>query len=193
MKYTDQIKDTLNRSGEVKKLIAERCTDVIENAALLAAGILENGGKILICGNGGSAADAQHIAAELVVRLTSDRDRKALPVLALNTNSSSLTACGNDYGFERIFARQVEAFGREGDLLIGISTSGNSGNVIRALETASDQAMKTISFTGGTGGSMKGMADIDIIVPDTSTARIQEGHITIGHIFCDLIERELFL
>lgn len=191
MKYNDHIHSILDESAALKKAIYNECAESIEKAALLAADVFRKNGKLLICGNGGSASDAQHIATELVVRLTAKLDRKALPALALNTNCSTITACGNDYGFDSIFARQVEAFGAEGDLFIGISTSGNSPNVIKALEAAKKKSMKTVSLLGSS-GKMPGMADIDIRVPQTDTGRIQEGHITIGHIMCSIIEKELF-
>jgi len=192
MKYSEIIQDILKESADLKAAIADKCGEVIEETGLLAAKVFRAGGKVLLCGNGGSAADAQHIAAELVVRLTAKLDRDALPVMALNTNTSTLTACGNDYGFNRIFSRQVEAFGKKGDLLIGISTSGNSPNVNIALDTAKSRGLHTVGLLGGSGGKMKGLADIDVIVPHNDTARIQEGHITIGHILCEIIERELF-
>jgi D-sedoheptulose 7-phosphate isomerase len=146
----------------------------------------------MLCGNGGSAADSQHIATELVVRLTSKLDRKALPAMALTTNTSTLTAAGNDYGFDSIFARQVEAFGKAGDMLIGISTSGNSPNVVKAVQTASSNGIHTVGFLGGDGGQLKDLVDLALIIPHSNTGRIQEGHISAGHIFCDIIERELF-
>jgi len=192
MKYLQIINEILHESASLKKKIAEHCADTIENAALLISEVFRTNGKLLICGNGGSAADAQHIATELVVRLSARFDRESLPAIALTTNSSTLTACANDYGFDRVFSRQVDALGRAGDVFIGISTSGNSPNVIHALESAQLQSMKTVSLLGESGGKMKGTADIDIIVPHTDTGRIQEGHITIGHILCEIIERELF-
>ena len=192
MKYKEIIQQTLSDSAALKTLIAEQCMADIGEAALLMAGVFRKGGMALLCGNGGSAGDAQHIATELVVRLSARMDRDALPAMALTTNSSTLTACGNDYGFDRIFSRQVEAFGAKNGLFVGISTSGNSANVQRALEAAQKKSMASISLLGGNGGSMKGIADVDILVPHTDTARIQEGHITIGHILCDIVERELY-
>lgn len=147
---------------------------------------LQRGGKILLCGNGGSAADAQHIAAELVGRF--ETQRKGLPAIALTTDSSILTSVGNDYGFEHIFSRQVESFAQAGDLLIGISTSGRSGNVLRAVEAASTLGCKTIGLLGGTGGDLAQRVDIGIIVPSPNTARVQECHILIGHIWCNLVD-----
>jgi len=192
MKYSKLIHQILDESARVKRALGEQCGEAVEKAAVLAARVFREGGRLLICGNGGSAADAQHIAAELVVRLSEQRDRKALPALALTINTSTLTACANDYGFDSVFARQVEAYGSAGDIFIGISTSGNSENVLRALYAARSLSLHTVSFLGGVGGMMKGIADVDIVVPHSDTGRIQEGHLTIGHIMCDIIERELF-
>jgi len=191
-KYSKDIRDHLTESAAVKTAIAEKCINEIEKAALLCADVFKNDGTLLLCGNGGSAADAQHIAAELVVRLSALLNRRALPAIALTVNTSTMTACANDYGYDHVFSRQVEAYGREGGLLIGISTSGNSVNIIHALETAKSLKLHTVAFLGGTGGEIKDIADINIIIPHTDTARIQEGHITIGHILCDIIEKELF-
>jgi D-sedoheptulose 7-phosphate isomerase len=150
----------------------------------------EAGKKILVFGNGGSAADAQHIAAELVGKYY--MDRRPLPAEALTVNTSSLTAIGNDYAFERIFARQVEALGNPGDVAIGISTSGNSPNVIEAIRAAKKKGMITIGLTGAEGGRLRNEVDYCICVPSKDTPRIQEAHILIGHIWCELIERALF-
>jgi D-sedoheptulose 7-phosphate isomerase len=150
----------------------------------------EAGKKILVFGNGGSAADAQHIAAELVGKYY--MDRRPLPAEALTLNTSSLTAIGNDYAFERIFARQVEALGNPGDVAIGISTSGNSPNVIEAIRAAKKKGMITIGLTGAEGGRLRNEVDYCICVPSKDTPRIQEAHILIGHIWCELIERALF-
>jgi len=149
-----------------------------------------NGNKILLCGNGGSAADAQHIAAELTGRFM--KDRPALYAEALHVNTSALTAIANDYGFEHIYARQVEAMGRKGDILIGLSTSGNSLNVMRAMEQAGRQEMSTIGMTGNSEGKLRSVSDTLIQVPSADTARIQEVHLLIGHIWCGLIEQALF-
>lgn len=148
--------------------------------------VLANGNKIILFGNGGSAADAQHIAAEFTGRFL--KERKGLPAIALTTDSSALTAIGNDYGFEYIFSRQVEALALPGDLIIGISTSGNSMNVINGLKTAKSIGCKTICLTGNSGGKMNEICDINIIIPSIVTARIQEMHILIGHIFCAYID-----
>lgn len=151
---------------------------------LIAA--LGAGGKILICGNGGSAADAQHIAAELVGRF--GHTRRGLPAIALTTDSSALTSIGNDFGFEAVFARQVEALARPGDVLIGISTSGNSRNVIAAVQVARAQGVTTLGLLGGNGGALKDMLDHTLIAPAPDTPRIQECHILVGHIWCAMID-----
>ncbi|MBL8638090.1 MAG: D-sedoheptulose 7-phosphate isomerase [Alphaproteobacteria bacterium] len=157
-----------------------------------SAKVIKNGGKILFCGNGGSAADAQHIAAELSIKLC--EPRKAIPALCLSLDPSALTACANDFGYESVFARQIEALGRKGDLLVGLSTSGKSPNIIKAVETARSIGIKTVSLTGENGGPLAPLCDIAIKIPcATSTARIQEMHITLGHIFCGALERELGL
>jgi len=152
---------------------------------------LGQGGRVLWVGNGGSAADCQHLASELVGQF--ERDRKGIASIALTTDTSALTAIGNDWGFERIFARQVEAIGGPGDLLIGISTSGTSPNVLRAVETAKAQGMTTIGLSGRDGGMLKDTTDICLLVPAQNTARIQEAHILIGHILCDLVEQHFAL
>ncbi|AQT62483.1 phosphoheptose isomerase [Cellvibrio sp. PSBB023] len=151
---------------------------------------LRNGGKVLIAGNGGSAADAQHIAGEFVSRF--HYDRPGLASIALTTDTSILTAIGNDYGYERLFSRQVQALGREGDVFIGISTSGNSANVIAAFQEAQQLKLKTIGFTGLMGGKMADMCDITLRMPSKETPKIQEGHIAIGHIICGLVEAAMF-
>jgi D-sedoheptulose 7-phosphate isomerase len=155
--------------------------------ALIAA--LRAGGTVLVCGNGGSAADAQHFAAELVARF--EREREAWPVIALSTDTSVLTAIANDYAYDRVFARQVEAHGRRGGVLLGISTSGGSRNVLAAMSTASERGLTTIALTGRDGGAVGREADIHINVAALSTARVQEVHIMVLHILCDLVEREL--
>lgn len=161
--------------------------DQLAEAAAATAEALRAGGKLLIAGNGGSAADAQHLAAEFACRLTVDRP--ALRALALTTDSSNLTAIGNDYGFDRIFARQIEALGQEGDLFLGISTSGNSKNILTALELSRKMGLKTIGFSGRGGGQMPALCDYNIVIPSETTAHIQEAHLTLEHIFCHLVER----
>ena len=158
----------------------------IKKACETAVATLKAGGKILLCGNGGSAADAQHIAAELTGRYKTERG--ALAGIALTTDTSALTAIGNDYGYEFVFSRQLEALGREGDLLIAISTSGNSGNVLKALELARKIGIKTIGLSGRTGGAMNELCDLNLVVPSNDTPRIQEMHIMIGHIICQAID-----
>ena len=158
----------------------------IKKACETAVATLKAGGKILLCGNGGSAADAQHIAAELTGRYKTERG--ALAGIALTTDTSALTAIGNDYGYEFVFSRQLEALGCEGDLLIAISTSGNSGNVVKALELARKIGIKTIGLSGRTGGAMNELCELNLVVPSNDTPRIQEMHILIGHIICQAID-----
>jgi D-sedoheptulose 7-phosphate isomerase len=162
----------------------------VETLDILERGV-RGGGKLLLFGNGGSAADAQHIAAELVVRYKTDR--AAISAIALTTDSSTLTACGNDMGFDALFERQIEALGRQGDVAVAISTSGNSANVLRGLHQARSMGLKTVGLTGGTGGKMRSVCDALIIVPSTVTARIQELHGMIGHVLCKALEQRLGL
>jgi D-sedoheptulose 7-phosphate isomerase len=159
---------------------------LLESIAVAMTATLQAGGKILWCGNGGSAGDAQHLAAELVGRFR--RERKGLASIALTTDTSILTAVANDYGYEAVFSRQVEALGNAGDLLVGITTSGNSHNVIAAMEAAREQGMVTMAFTGEGGGRVAGLADYLFAVPTRDTARVQEAHILAGHMLCDWIE-----
>ena len=163
--------------------------DVAVRAAGWMAETINSGGKILVCGNGGSAADAQHFAAELVGRF--EQDRRAWPAIALTTDTSILTAVANDYAFDGIFARQVEALGEERDLLLGISTSGNSQHVVLAVEKAKPKKMKTVGLLGRDGGKIAGIVDLAVIVPYSVTARIQEAHIFIIHVWCSILERKL--
>jgi len=185
-----QIQDQLRESAWVKHQIEHACTDIVLTVAQTVACSLANGGKVLLCGNGGSAADCQHVAAEFVGRM-GNPDRPALPAFALTTDTSCLTAIGNDYGFEDIFQRQVEVLGRSGDVLVAISTSGNSPNLIRAVTTARERGITTIGLLGGGGGALASLVHLAIVVPSDNTQRIQEGHITVGHIICDLVERML--
>ncbi|MCB1146755.1 MAG: SIS domain-containing protein [Leptospiraceae bacterium] len=189
--YSDKIARQIEESIAVKNMLLKE-SDSIENAGLLCALALKNNKKLLLCGNGGSAADAQHIAAELVIRFKGGNERRGLPAMTLSPDPSTITACGNDYGFEKLFSRGVEAFGQPGDVLVGISTSGNSQNVLYAIEEARKKEMKIVLLLGGSGGKMKGMGDVNVTVPSSVTARIQESHITIGHIICSIIEKELF-
>ena len=185
------IQDQLNESAETKKKMFEACAGDILKAVDAVINAYNNKKKVLICGNGGSAADSQHIATELVIRM-SKPNRAALPAIALTTDSSMLTAGGNDIGFENIFSRQVEALGNSGDVLIAISTSGKSENVNRAIREAKKRGMSVIGFLGKDGGSSKDIVDIPIIIPSNDTQRIQEGHITVAHILCGIIENEMF-
>ncbi len=186
------IKDQIKKSYETKQTIYEddSLLDKIEDVARKCVALYKTDKKTIIAGNGGSAADAQHIAAELVGRY--GFDRPSIPSLALTTDTSNLTAIGNDYGYDYVFSRQLEGMGHEGDIFIGISTSGNSVNIIKAFESAKKKNIMTIALTGRDGGVMAEMADIALVVPSHSTPRIQESHILIGHILCDIIEKEIF-
>ncbi len=186
-----RVHEHLLMSAEVKHQVATTCSDAILDAADLVAESFRLGCKLLICGNGGSAADSQHLAAEFVSRLTMDFDRPGLPAIALTTDSSFLTAYANDFDFNGIFARQVQALGEAGDVLIGISTSGNSGNIIRAVTAAKEKVMHTIVLTGE-GGLLSDLADVAICVPSSETQYIQEAHLAIEHILCGLVERMIF-
>lgn len=165
------------------------CHDAIHAAAELLIKTLQQGNKLLLCGNGGSAADCQHLAAEFVVRYV--RHRQALAAIALTTDSSILTAHSNDFGFESVFARQVDALGNTGDCLIAISTSGNSVNIVQAVHAARNKGLVVVVLTGGTGGQLLHLANVAIVVPSTITARIQEAHILIGHWWCGVAEEKL--
>lgn len=169
--------------------LAQSCSESVESAANLLQKTFQNGNKVLLCGNGGSAADAQHIAAEFVVRY--QLKRRALPAIALTTDTSILTAHANDFDFDSVFARQIEALGNAGDTLIAISTSGNSKNVIQAAEIARSKNMNVIALTGENGGALKPFATNLITVPSNITARIQETHILIGHYWCGVVEENL--
>lgn len=187
------IEESLKESSEVKMQILEKCKDDIVRCADMLIEAVRSGKKIMFIGNGGSAADSQHLATEFMIRLSHDIDRPAIAAIALTTDSSGLTAGGNDIGFENVFARSVEGLGNEGDILICISTSGNSPNIIKAAETAKSKKIKTIGFLGkNKGGKLKSVCDYSIIIPSENTQRIQEGHITVGHILCEITERELY-
>jgi D-sedoheptulose 7-phosphate isomerase len=174
-----------------EKIKSEEFLEKIVRLADEFTDCIKSGGKILLCGNGGSAADCQHIAGELVVRLNSDSQREALPAIALTVNPSVVTAAANDFGFERIFSRQVEALGRSGDYLLCITTSGNSPNLLFACEAANKKGLKTFALLGKGGGKLKDLVDFSLVVPSNDTQRIQEVHITIGHILVLLIEKNL--
>lgn len=186
------IKDQIKKSYETKQAIYENenLINKIEEVSKLCVKLYRGKNKTILAGNGGSAADAQHIAAELVGRY--GFDRPSIPSLALTTDTSCLTAIGNDYGYDMVFSRQLEGMGQEGDLFIGISTSGNSKNIINAFISAKNMGITTVALVGRDGGEMAKIADIALIVPSDSTPRIQESHILIGHIICDVIEKELF-
>ncbi len=186
------LKNQIAASAATKEKIIqdENLLKIIEDVANKCVNVYKNSKKTMIAGNGGSAADAQHIAAELVGRY--GFDRPSLPSLALTTDTSNLTAIGNDYGYDKVFSRQLEGMGQEGDLFIGISTSGNSQNVINAFASAKEKGITTVALVGRDGGKMAAMADFAIVIPSDDTPRIQESHILIGHILCDVIEKEIF-
>jgi len=187
-----QIKNLISASIDVKQkvLTDDQLLQTIEKSVTIIADAFKNGNKVLFCGNGGSAADAQHLAAEFSGRFYTDRD--ALPAEALHTNSSYITAVANDYGFEHIYSRLLKGIGQKGDVLIGLSTSGNSPNIIKALEMAHSKGMITIGLTGASGGKMKELCQYLINIPSADTPRIQESHILIGHIICQLVETLVF-
>lgn len=186
------IKDELTASAETKKKIIDACSNTIVKAVDTLINALNNKKKILFAGNGGSAADSQHLATEFVIRMNPNIRRPGIAALALSTDSSMLTAGANDIGYDNVFARAVEALGNDGDVLIGISTSGKSESVNNAFRMAKSKGMKTIAFLGKDGGASKDLCDVAIIVPSNDTQRIQEGHITIGHIICGLVETEMY-
>ena len=185
-----EISSQLQSHREMVERIERELTPLIAEMALWLTDTFRCGGKLLVMGNGGSAADSQHFAAEIVGRFK--RERRGLPAVALSTDTSILTALGNDYGFEMIFRRQIEALAAPGDMVVGISTSGNSPNVQSALELARDTGCRTVALLGRDGGSIKDVCDLVLIVPCDDTPRVQEGHITIIHIVCDLVEQAMF-
>jgi D-sedoheptulose 7-phosphate isomerase len=184
----ERVRNYLNASADLKRRVAETLAGEILRAANLIRDRLGAGGKLLLMGNGGSAGDAQHIAAELVGRYK--KERRALPAIALTVDTSAITAIGNDYGYAAIFERQIEALARRGDVVVGISTSGNSENVVRGLARANALGAHTVALLGNQGGKARDLAEIAIVVPSTDTARIQETHIAIGHVICELIDLE---
>lgn len=184
--------DSLMESSETKIKIQNECMNDILDAVDLLSKTFRQGNKLLLCGNGGSAADCQHIATELVIRLSHSINRPALPAIALTTDTSNLTAGGNDIGFENVFARSIEGLGNPGDVLLAISTSGNSPNIIKAVEMAKSKKIKVVVLTGGTGGKLKPLGDISVSIPSFNTQRIQEGHITVAHIVCELVEDDMY-
>jgi len=184
--------DSLKESAETKQKIAAQCVSEIIKAIDMIIEAFNNKKKILLCGNGGSAADAQHLATEFVIRLNPKIQRPGLPAIALTTDTSLLTAGANDIGYDNVFSRSVEALGVNGDILIGLSTSGNSESVNNAFRKAREKGMKTIALLGRDGGKSKELVDLAVIVPSSDTQRIQEGHITIGHIIFQEVEQEMF-
>lgn len=185
-----EVERILTASSETLAAAARLLAGSTADAAAVISGAFRDGKRVYLCGNGGSAADAQHMAAELAGRLR--MDRQGLPAIALTVNPSVLTAIANDYGYDAVFARQVEALGRPGDVLVGISTSGTSRNVVAALAAAHAAGLSTIGLMGKAGGPMKEYCDVAILVPSSDTQRIQEAHIAVGHAVCELVERDLF-
>jgi len=188
----EQIKNIIQSSRDVKQQVLqnEELLAAIEKVVAVITASLKADGRIYFCGNGGSAADAQHLAAEFSGRFYTDR--KALPAEALHCNTSYLTAVANDYSYDVVYARLIDGIGASGDVLIGLSTSGNSGNIVKAFETAKEKEIITVGFTGMSGGAMKALSDHLINIPSTDTPRIQESHIMIGHIICQLVEEKYF-
>jgi len=186
------ISDSLMESSEVKLEILKTCKKDILKVTEIIINAVKTGNKLLFCGNGGSAADCQHLATEFMIRLSHNIHRPAIPAIAITTDSSNLTAGGNDIGFENIFARNVEGLGNKGDILIGISTSGNSKNILNAFAKAKEKGIVRIGFLGKTGGNMIQYSDYSICIPSLNVQRIQEGHITAGHIICEIVERTLY-
>ena len=189
-KMIEKIEKLIIESIEVKKQLIKKCLPEIDNAAQLMIMSIRNGGKILWCGNGGSASDAQHLSTELMGGM-SDHDRKPIPSISLTTDTSFLTAWSNDTDFESVFSRQIQGLGNSGDVLIGISTSGNSENVISAIKQAKYKDLKTIALTGYNSNKLEDLSDVTINVPSNDTQRIQESHIMIGQILCGLLEEDL--
>jgi D-sedoheptulose 7-phosphate isomerase len=188
----EKIKNIIQASADLKMQILDNdeLISTIEEVVKIIVAAFQNGNRVFFCGNGGSAADAQHLAAEFSGRFYSDR--KALPAEALHCNTSYLTAVANDYGYDLVYSRIIEGIGEPGDVLVGLSTSGNSANIVKAFEAAREKRMSTIAFTGITGGTMKAFSDYLINIPSSDTPRIQEAHILIGHIICQLTEEKLF-
>jgi len=186
------IKRLADETSLLRRSVAEQLGPQLLDVAAVISGVIGAGGKILIAGNGGSAADASHFAGEMIVRLTSDRNRQALPAIALSADTAVLTAAANDYGFENVFARQVEGLGQKGDLLFVISTSGNSANLIKAVQMARERFLLSVGLLGGNGGQLAGLVERALIVPHVSTQRIQEEQIFLIHLLVELIEGDLF-
>ncbi len=186
----DRIVKAFEESAEIKRAFVREHADRIAQVAQLVGQAFREGRKVLLFGNGGSSTDASHIAAEFVGRY--HRDRAPLPAIALATDTAAITCIANDYAYDEIFARQVRAHGQKGDIAIAISTSGNSSNVLKGVQAAKEAGLTTIGWTGGTGGKLADMVDHAFVVPSTVTARIQESHITLGHVLCELIEEQVF-
>lgn len=188
----EKIRNIIQASIDVKTQILadDKILQKVQDCVNIIVSAFEKGNKVLFCGNGGSASDAQHLAAELTGRFYTDRD--ALPAEALHCNTSYITAVANDYSYDVIYSRLIKGIGNEGDILVGLSTSGNSKNIVKAFETAKEKGMITIAFTGATGGKLKNLSDYLINIPSTDTPRIQESHITLGHIICQLVEEIYF-
>lgn len=191
MKYRDKARKRLLESADVKKKVVQECLESILTASQMIVDTFESGGKVMICGNGGSAADSQHMAGELVCMLNKAFERPGLPAIALSTDTSILTAHANDLGFEKIFKRQVDALGKAGDILIGITTSGSSPNILAAINSAKAAKIRTIMLTGNSKKTKK-LADVVLSVPSNNTQYIQESHIAIEHIICEIVEDHLF-
>lgn len=192
MNKKEFIKKSFEDSSKIKIETLKHCSSDIEKVSEVLVNCVRSGGKMMFCGNGGSAADCQHIATEFVIRLSHNLERPAIPAIALTTDTSNLTAGGNDIGFVNVFARSVEALGRKGDCLIAISTSGNSVNIINAVNKAKAAGITAIGLLGCEGGKIKPLCDYSIVIPTNDTQRIQESHITVGHILCEIVERELY-
>ena len=192
MEHDTLIQSQIEDSIRVKAQLLPSLLPNIKAAGKVLVDSLKGDGILYFAGNGGSSCDASHIAAELVIRYKSGNERKAIPAIALNSDQAVLTACANDYGYEFLFQRQLQAFGKSKDVFIGLTTSGNSKNIILAVEEAKKNGMKVVLLLGGDGGKLKGKANVEIIIPSSVTARIQESHILIGHILCSIIEKELF-
>jgi D-sedoheptulose 7-phosphate isomerase len=178
----------MTKSADLKRRIATELADAVIKVVDACETSLRNGGKLMFCGNGGSAADSQHLATEMLIRLRGSHERPSIAALALTLDPAMLTACGNDYGYDRVFERPLRGLGRPGDVLFGISTSGRSGNVIKALDAAREMGIVTVGLLGGSGEPALSRCDLALVVPDTETARIQECHIALGHAILELLE-----
>lgn len=187
----DMVRSYLQESARIKLLVADECLDSILTGAQMLIDAFQSGNKVLLCGNGGSAADCQHVAAELVSRLTQEIERPGLPAISLTTDTSFLTAYSNDEEFEGVFERQISALGKPGDVLVAISTSGNSKNVIRAVKQARSMGITTMALTSNR-GSLKDLTDVCVLVPSDNTQHIQESHLAVEHLLCYLVERTMF-